>query len=709
MDYLAHIRPQSGETQSVVAHLRGTAELAQRFGDAFGAGDEACRCGMLHDMGKYSSAFQARIRGNAERVDHSTAGAQYAWNVLRDPAATFCIAGHHGGLPDLGSRMDSSDIASMRARLKREVPACEPYFNENTVAQLPNLSPHTPYEAFFYIHMLYSCLVDADYLDTEAFMSDGQIQRALGEPLAALEEKLSAHITPWLVHSDGELNEKRSRILRAALDKGESPPGLFTLTVPTGGGKTVASMAFALRHALRNGFRRILYIIPYTSIIEQTQRVFEDIFGAENVLAHYANVDYKNEENSEKPNLHYLATENWDAPIILTTAVQFFESLYGNRSSRCRKLHNIAGSVIIFDEAQMLPVPYLRPCIAAISALIKDYRCTAVLCTATQPSLAPLFAEKEMLPEMPAHEICPSEFCTDPIFRRVTYQQEGALSDEELAERLKQEKQVLCIVNRRCQAQELFALLPKEGAFHLSTAMYPAHRRRILEEIRRLLEEGKPCRVISTSLVEAGVDVDFGAVYRCLAGLDSMVQAAGRCNRNGKRAAAQSIVHLFESRDSAPPRMLRQNIAAAKRALAAGLAPDDPACIRDYFDFLFYSLKSPDELDEKHILPEIMQNTMPFQSVAEQFRLIETGQYTVYIPEGHGAELIKLYRENGPSRELLREMGEYAVGVYPQHFRQLENALEKLSENSAVLCIPELYSPHPGLSFEGEEGRDLYI
>ncbi|MEA4966338.1 MAG: CRISPR-associated helicase Cas3' [Oscillospiraceae bacterium] len=712
MGYLAHRDPKSGREQSVLEHLTNTADSAAQFAGAFGAAELGSLCGILHDIGKYSDRFQRRIMGSAIKVDHSTAGALEARALGNVPAA-FCISGHHGGLPDGGSQKSAtSDDPTFSGKMKRIVGRdIEDYSAfrsqiEASPAEIPSAFRRDAQCAFFFTRMLYSCLVDADFLDTEHFMSGGTVDRAFGDSLPVLWNQLSDYIAPWQPPKY-ELDQKRCEILNAAIQAGRSERGLYTLTVPTGGGKTVSSMAFALRHAMENRQRRVIYVIPYTSIIEQTQAVFEKIFGEENVVAHYAAVDYRTDENAELTDKRYLAAENWDAPVIVTTTVQFFESLYANRPSRCRKLHNIAESVIIFDEAQMLPVPYLLPCVSAISQLVRHYGCSAVLCTATQPALNRMF--EEMLPEYPPKEICPDAHGMYEYFRRVRFQKDGPLSDEQLAARLSQEKQVLCIVNNRKEAQAVYSLLPKDGSYHLSTMMYPEHRRRTLDEIRNRLRDGEDCRVVSTSLVEAGVDVDFPTVYRALAGLDSMIQAGGRCNREGKRPLAESVVHLFESEKKAPE-IVKQNISAAEHVMRSHTDLSGMEAIQAYFEFLYYTLKDNSELDAKGILEKIKSGSMPFASVANAFRIIEGSEFTVYIPLGKGAELVDQLKQYGISRGLMRKLGQYSVGVYPGHFANLIElgAAEKLTENAAVLRDMSLYHEKTGLAFGAEAGQAIF-
>ncbi len=708
MKYLAHRNVETGREQALSKHLLDTAKRAAEFAGAFGAETSGCFCGLLHDAGKYLPGFQRRIRGSPERVDHSTPGAQTAFKEYGDVAAAFCIAGHHGGLPDGGSRAaDQAQDATFWGRMKRDAGDFGAYKKELDVAgaEIPGWALRNAQSLFFYIRMLFSALVDADYLDTEKFMRDGTVQRGGGESLQELMDGLEAYIADWW-RAGSTLNQRRCDILRALMAAGESERGLFSLTVPTGGGKTVASMAFALLHALRNDMARVIYVIPYVSVIEQTQQVFEKIFGMDNVVAHYANVEYAAPENGEETDRRYLAAENWDAPIILTTAVQFFESLYGNKPSRCRKLHNMANSVVIFDEAQMLPAPSLAPCVSAIAQLVEHYRCSAVLCTATQPSLDPLFAR--FLPQYPIRELCPKAYAADPVFTRVSFKLAGTLADEELARRLLLEKQALCIVNTKRQARRVFALTGGENCFHLSTNMPPIRRRTVLARIRELLKADEPCRVVSTSLVEAGVDVDFPVVYRALAGLDSMIQAAGRCNREGKRSACESFVYIFSTSEKAPQSM-RQNIDAAARALRNGDIAS-PTTVKAYFDFLYYVLRGEDRLDKKDILAEIDRHTLPFAGVAASFKLIDNADCTVYIPCHGGAEAVEALLRNGPSRSLMRRLGQFAVGVNAQRFCDLVNtgAVEQVSENAGILRDMSLYDAHAGLSLDVVEGQGLF-
>lgn len=706
--YLAH-RSEDEREQTILVHLNGTADLCAGFAAAFGAEEQGRLAGLAHDLGKYSDAFQRRIRGSAEQVNHSDAGAAECCK-LNQVYAAFAVAGHHGGLPDGGGQGDHYEDRTFCGRMKKAaLGKVEPYSVWQEDIRLPAAARpvcSNPLEKMFFTRMLYSCLVDGDFLDTETFMAGKVQERGGGDTMDILEGKVQSYISGWFPPKT-ELNQERCAVLQRCLEQGEhQKPGLFTLTIPTGGGKTVASLAFALRHACTHGLRRIVYVIPYTSIIEQNAQVFRDILGEPNVLEHHSGVLYDSKNETRPDNIRLArATENWDVPVVVTTAVQFFESLFANRSSQCRKLHNLAQSVIIFDEAQMLPVPYLRPCVFAIAQLVKHYGVSAVLCTATQPALDGIF--KEFLPDCPAVEICP--MLHRDVFRRVTFRQVGKLSQAALAEQLNGQKQVLCIVNSRKSAQAIYSLLNKEGSFHLSTLMYPAHRKAMLDKIRDRLRNGLPCRVMSTSLIEAGVDVDFPAVFREEAGLDSILQAAGRCNREGKRPAEESIVTIFQG-ETAPPALFEIPIAAGRQALKQYDQPDRAEAIHCYFQELL-DLKGPEALDQKRILPTMEQDYMPFRKIAEKFHLIDSETKTVYIPLEDGEKLVQQLRSGEYSRALFRALGQYGVSVYPQHFEALDLAgdLETLENGAAILTNLALYDSDTGLLLTADEGKFLAI
>lgn len=720
MPLIAHSSPD-GRTQLFIDHATAVSRLSSDFAAEFGAASEAGVIGLLHDIGKCSPAGQRRINGGTDRVEHAAAGAEVLGDCWRNNPfgylLAYCVAGHHAGLPDGGVSTDTEDRATLCAKLKRQKQRNFDYapYEEALAQPAPTVprfllerakqSPGFSYA--FRTRMLFSCLVDADFLDTEAFMNNTELRCGIGDSLPILFERLQIKLSSF-GPPQNPVAQQRKQVLEDCLRAAEQPRGVFTLTVPTGGGKTLSSLAFALRHALRNGLRRVIYVIPYTSIIDQTAAIFREVLGEQNVLEHHHNVNYDSSEDRDT-DPRVLATENWDAPVVVTTNVQFFESLFANRTSRCRKLHNIANSVLIFDEAQMLPLDLLLPCVRAIEELVRNHRCTAVLCSATQPALRRYFDASVEIREIASS---PEELYL--ALRRVRFEDAGQLDDAALLERLQQQNQVLCVVNTKPQAQTLFEGLSGEGNYHLSTLMTPTHRRRILAEIRERLDpkrtDHSPCRVISTSLIEAGVDVDFPTVYRQEAGLDSAVQAAGRCNREGKRSTDDSVVYLFrpeERYETKMPHSLQLPIKVARIVQSNHSDIAAPDAIHDYFQ-RYFSFRG-ESLDQKGIVKQLNDGlanglSFPFASVAMQFRVIESPTRTVLIPNDDETDsetrgLIAALRNGAHSRDLLRKAGLHSVGVYPKQFDLLlgAGALEVLDEELAVLRDESLYSKDTGL------------
>ena len=713
--YIGHKR-EDGKTQLLKDHLTGVMNLAEKYAQSFGAGDHARRAGILHDAGKYSRAGQRRMADpeNTRKVDHSTAGAQIAIKECRnDVCAALAIVGHHGGIPDCGGKFSAEGDGTLMGRMKKELTGEMDYsafWKENTIARgnvLPEYVMTNPFAVQFYVRMLYSCLVDADFLDTEQFMQE-KVDRKTGDDMTELLRKLKIHIEPWMNNPETKINQKRCEILQTCLAAGEKEKGLYTLTVPTGGGKTVSSFAFSLTHAVKHKAERIIYVIPFTSIIDQNAEVFKSIVGDENVIEHHSGVEYDVAEDNENSveMKRMLATENWDAPIIVTTAVQFFESLFSNKPSKCRKLHNIANSVIIFDEAQMLPVSYLIPCVYAIAELVKNYNSTAVLCTATQPALNRYFKKYDK--KLSGTEIIPNVDELQTFFRRVHFSQRYSISMDDLVSEMAGMRQVLCIVNTRKTAQTLYEKLKSEGTFHLSTWMTPAHRKNTLKEIRRLLKEGKACRVISTSLIEAGVDVDFPEVWREMAGIDSILQAAGRCNRNGKYGADESEVVVF-SLEEGIPKGMKMNAAAAQIAMEKSEYLDDAATVRRYFESLYW-MKGDEVLDEKGII-EMCKN-LRMKTIAENFRMIESDTRTIYIPNSDNENDLEMLRLGQISRSLMRRLGQHAVNVYTKDWEVLRKTgrIEVIDHDMAILTDFNSYDDYCGLKIpEDLAGIEIMI
>lgn len=710
MKYIAHKIEGTEIEQDLIDHLQNTANLSAEFAKEFNAEDWGYICGLLHDIGKYSIAFQKRIQNNGPKVDHSTAGAKEAFRMKLGPIA-YCIAGHHSGMPDTGGYADGCDSTSLMARLNKFVLDYSWFEKELVLPTTPDKlylqgDEKQPYFTLsVFTRMLFSCLVDADFLDTESFMKQGIVNRNMGESLQFLQRKLMEHIQTWLNNEDlSTVNGHRSQILRNCIQHSSGERGFYKMTMPTGSGKTIASLAFALNHALKNNMKRIIYVIPYTSIIDQNAKVFKDILGKSNVLEHHSQIEFK---DTEELKMNQLASENWDAPIIVTTNVQFFESLFSNRSSKCRKLHNITNSVIIFDEVQMLPKKYLKPCVAMMEELVRNYKCTEVLCTATQPALDSLFSDCVRMTEL-----CPNLKEQFNFFKRNTIQNMGDVMEEDIVESLKNENRALCIVNTRKCAQRIYNQIKGEGVYHLSTTMYPQHRIKMISEIKNRLKDRKKCVVISTSLVEAGVDFDFRNVYREIAGLDSIMQAAGRCNREGKDFAGECNVYVFNLNEKVNNDMERR-ISATKSAIRECSAWDEPNTIHEYFEILLHHEKS--NIDQKGIMNQFKRGVFNFKQVAQDFKLIESDTYTILIPvEDEAKEVRDSLKFMGYTKELIRRAGHYSVQVYDNDFKNMYGAgmLREVSDsldNFYELADLKQYTEEMGLSLNIGSGEAIIM
>ena len=744
--YYAHSNGEEEQRgwQRLDDHLTATGERAGEFLKTTGLGELGRVAGLLHDLGKYTDGFQARLAGDGARVDHSTAGARFAIDTY-GPALgkmlAFCIAGHHAGL---ANGTNGKDIAALADRLGNKVAAPDPIWKQEIALprslEPPRLKPRSretaAFSAALLVRMIFSALVDADFLNTEAYYAGGTgkpIPRGEHPALIELQKRLDAHLNDLGKNrSDTKtrpINSLRSQVLAHVRKEAMQPRGLFALTVPTGGGKTLTSLAFGLDHALRHGLERVIYVIPYMSIIEQTAAVFrealreQDEDPADFVVEHHSTFDEERVSTREARNKLRLAMENWDAPIIVTTAVQFFESLFANRPSRCRKVHNIANSVVILDEAQTLPLHLLRPCVAALDELGRNWRTSIVLCTATQPALRQLDGFPGGFENV--RELAPDPPRLYTALRRTRIRDTGTVDDAELATRLQDSPQVLCIVNTRRHARELYEQLgDTEGSCHLSTLMCAAHRREALKAIRKRLKEGEPVRLVATSLVEAGVDVDFPVVWRAAAGLESIIQAAGRCNREGRRDT--SDVFVFEPTDDEgrkPPPAVAQNADAARTVLRQ--YPDDPAAleaIQAYFRQLYW-VKGDEVLDSKDIMRMISEQRrrldFPFEKIAREFRLIDEIQVPVVTPwrGANGTDdtanrlLEKLKHVERPGR-IARRLQPYVVQIG----RAARNRLlaagtveivreAEFGDQFARLVNADLYQEDTGLSLENPTYR----
>jgi CRISPR-associated endonuclease/helicase Cas3 len=718
--------------QTLGQHLTHVAEIALNFSAIFQSDSWLQTAGILHDIGKAHPDFQAYLK-RSEGIEtseydetsafahpnHSGAGAILAyekWPNVIGKTLAYIVAGHHAGLPDWFGGMDS-----LSSRLVREKSIAEAVrgYAEPLIQQLPaqmrppsfavNCQNQDAVAYHLWVRMLFSCLVDADFLDTEAFLEpDRNSRRPLFPSLQGLKSRFDGQMeTMSLNASATPINQIRAEILAACRHAAQHSPGLFSLTVPTGGGKTLSGTAFAIDHAVLYGKNRIVYVIPYTSIIEQTADVLRNYFGPGNVVEHHSNVALEREK--ESPALTLVA-ENWDAPVIVTTSVQFFESLYAAKPGRCRKLHNLINSVVILDEAQLLPPEWLYPCVEAINRLVSDYGVTVILSTATQPALPNLC-------QTPQEIIYDPSGLYDKLKRtniRFPEKMNAPHGWPSLAAELMTEEQVLCIVNTRRDCHTLWKEMP-QGTIHLSALMCGAHRSEIIADIKRRLPSGEPCRVISTQLVEAGVDISFPVVYRALAGLDSINQAAGRCNRNGE-SCEPGKVQIFVAPKPAPIGLLRKGEDATRElASSAGFIPDRPEAYHRYFEKYYSSIN---DTGESWWRERLVRNANPdghvqFRTAGREFRLITELSIPVIVRYGGNDDLIKRLRFAGPSREVMRALQRYTVSVKPEIARRLLSGdrIEEIHEGILVQADSTLYSPIIGLDIYREvyDPEDLYF
>lgn len=728
--YYAHTKPGSAdpaEWQPLESHLHNVAELAAEFARPFGGEEWAYLAGLWHDLGKYSEAFQRKlydangIESHLEtvpgKVVHSQAGGHWAqiqgWKGI-DRILCWLIMGHHAGLADYSST--DSGAKALEPKMRKPQDSISVLGNvPDDLKQQSEPNPPKPLlnqaDIAFFIRMLFSCVVDADFLDTEVFMDPAR-SRIRATPYPSMRELLDyfdAYMQQFCMNVDeSEINRIRANILNQCRTASVGKPSVFSLTVPTGGGKTLASMAFALRHAVKWGKQRIIYVIPYTSIIEQTVDVYRKIQGFENaILEHHSNV--QEDDESKESVAGRLAAENWDAPIVVTTSVQFFESLYACKTSRCRKLHNISESVVIFDEAQCLPPEHLRPIVFAIRELHRHYGVTPVLCTATQPVVTQResfdFKFREGFENV-------TEIVDDPktIFTQLNRVHVNAFANlaptnyETIAESIMNEGQsVLCIVNRKDpDCRTLAECLPEEQTIYLSTNMCAGHRTVVFEDIRgRLKRDVKPLFVISTSLVEAGVDLDFPVVYRALTGLDSIAQAAGRCNREDRLSVkGRTIVFTPEEQ----PSYVRATASIAREYLVPERLRNlfTPEIFHRYFTQRFFQVGT-DVLD-KHGILALLNNHLEFafRMVAERFRLIDDDwQMPLIVPYGQALEYVdRLVECQWDSRRMFRKLQRYTIAIpKAMHWKLMdEQHIHALESHPGVYILHNqaLYSDRYG-------------
>jgi len=726
-DYIAHVKKNNEiwqEPHLLHDHLSGTAELAEQFAAKFNSPSWGRVLGYCHDAGKSLMEWQeylklqsgygcddAHLEGQYGKKQHAIQGAKLAEQLFGKAYGhllAYCVAGHHAGLPDWSSAEDSAQ-SSLEFRLKqcKDWTDVQGNVSEKIIINKPDQPPwrfDDNLDLSLWIRMLFSCLVDADFLDTEAYMDPCKKEQRGNhfrmDELLGVFNKFIDDLETNAEKTDVNLIRKFVRTLCSKT--GNQDQGIFKLTVPTGGGKTLSSLAFALEHAVKHDLDRVIYVIPFTSIIEQNAEVFRKIFDSEQVIEHHSNLT----ENDTTPK-NRIASENWDAPLIVTTAVQFFESLFAAKPGRCRKLHNICNSVIIFDEAQLTPIDYLDPILRILQLLVDHYGVSIVLCTATQPVFDSEYILDRKFPALQNSIEIMGEH-TETLFQKlervnVVLPHDFNISVEwsEVANSLKQYKQVLCIVSDRKSCRELHSLMP-EDTYHLSSLMCGQHRSEKIADINKGLLQGETVRVISTQLVEAGVDFDFPVVYRSFAGLDSLAQAAGRCNREGRLPEPGKVV-VFVPPKKAPAGFLRKAAETSYNMLS--VEPRDPLDFkrfREYFSELYWKINSLDKKGIVNLLSPNDRNELSifFRTAAHRFKIIDDSmQKTILVPYAEGKLLLEDLERFGPNRELMRKLQRYSVNIYKHEFDQLLKDGEITEPHKGIYSLKNdnLYKKEVGL------------
>ncbi len=722
MQNIAHTKNDVGKQQGLEEHLLNVAEMAAHFGAAFGGETFTRYAGLLHDIGKYDPAFQhylleaeknpqQRIKGQ----DHKSAGAVFAETVERYGALSGILFGHHGGIPDRATLQTTLRERKTKKPLQDAITTAKEKFPELHTAP-GKLFPsyvHSSLDMDFFARMAFSALVDADFLDTEQHFNAGKRpERTNHWNIADLWHTFETSYTSAFADAEPTLlNTIRAEVYQQCLDAAHLLPGFFRLTVPTGGGKTLSSLAFALQHAQAHNLERIIYAIPYTSIIDQTVNVFEKMFGdTQAIIEHHSNISIPDSQEPTPAEIRRrLVAENWDAPLIATTTVQLFESLLGHGTSKCRKLHNIAKSVIVLDEVQMLPVYFLTPILDVLRQLCAYYRVTVVLCTATQPD----FESRQSFEGLPnIREIIAQSQHYFTYLKRVEYQLPKAGETwtwEQVADRVRAEQQVLVIVNTRRDAAELMTLLSSDddieeqassALFHLSTRLCGAHRKAVLEEVRRRLLAKEPCRLIATQVIEAGVDVDFPLVMRASGPLDSIVQAAGRANREGKMPDLGTVIVFVPQNGHTP-----KGSYSLGKDIAEGLLKSEDANLHDpsfyqrYFrEYYSYPLRDYYGIQE-------LRKSFNYPEVAQAFRMIDdtsTPVIVTYEPAAGKIENLceQLRKSKDFHRDHLRALQPYVVNLPKYEF-------DKAKEHCLVTEIfPGVWRWSKGHYDSGKDGKD---
>lgn len=715
MEYIGHTS-DDGRKQLLLDHLNGTSKLCRENANEFWA-DIAEFVGQIHDIGKYTSGFQKRINGAENiRVEHAICGAKEVAKAPPKsyvPMIEYCVAGHHSGLPDGGTKVDGEEDPTLHGRMKRKTGDYSAYENEvkleypkDNLRELFDVSNQREIiERYsFFTRYLFSCLTDADFIDTERFVTpntdrgiDGDFQKAY--------EKVCEKLNSFKIET--KLQESRSIIQEQVYKSVESNANVYTLNMPTGSGKTLCSIRAALKTAIENKKKRIIYVIPYVSIIEQTAKVFEDIFGdVLPVLQHHSNYDFDDDKNEDENEITSeklkRSCENWDAKLIVTTNIQFFESLYHYKGRRLRKLHNLADSVIIFDEIHMLPIDYIQPCLRAIGYVTKYLNSTAILMSATMPNYDK-FMERYMAGVKIENAVKDTSLFN--VFDKCRYEYIGKCELASLAEKAQEYDNALIIVNKRKTARELYDIC-SGNKYHLSTYMTPLHRSEIIAKIKEDIKNGINTTVISTSLIEAGVDLDFKAVFREIAGIDNILQSGGRCNREGKMDMGDVFVFETDGGNYQTKKksdiIIRANITRNLFEEFENISTDK--CIKEYYGRL---LNYKEKKIEENTITSIMGNDLridgiPFRTYAESFNFIDNQVIGIVIPCDENRGLIKELKDGKLS--VKRNLQRYSASVNKDEFKELFQIgiIETLDCGVCILANTDYYKSDVGLTLEND-------
>lgn len=723
--YKAHINETNNTVQSVKEHCLSTAELAEQY-----CIDElksvVYAMGILHDVGKYQSSFQQKITTDKNiRVEHSTCGAVAAKERYSNAlllVMQYCIAGHHSGIPDGGYANDTEDMTTLCGRLKRnfedysvykdelELPDIdERMFNNYLLRDCKNQKDVIEKFAFL-TRYCFSCLTDADSNDTAEFCNGMKISEIKSDFKNCLNRINSKFLSFKCIT---ELQKSRSLIQSQIYGKTDISSEIYLMNMPTGSGKTLSSMKFALERAIKTNKKRIIYVIPYNSIIDQTADLFENLFEDDaHILRHQSSFSYDDKDISEDyKNVLRQATENWNAQIIITTAVQFFQSIYANRRGKLRKMHNMADSIIVFDEAHLMPINFLQPCLRAISYITKLLNSEAVFLTATMPDFQRLI-NSYSLPDSKITNLI-NDTSLFEKFRKCSYNNIGSVDYESLISKACSNPSALIVVNKRSTAREIYSLC-QGNKFHLSTYMSAYDRKntigKIKDELNRLEEDypnfenvpdERKIIVVSTSLIEAGVDLDFFSVYRELSGLDSILQAGGRCNREGKRKNAEVGIFSIDSQSHSASCDEKSNI--TKGLLSEYNDISCPESIQKYYDRLYFVNK---ENITKNSISEKCSDirSIPFSKYAEDFEIIDSDTIAVAVERDDvSRKLIEDIKYTGFGNR--RKLQKYAFSVYRYEFEELFKQHVIDDFKSGIWCLTNLdyYDENIGVIFEAKD------